>query len=139
MTEESRRYNIRLELAEARDRLDMAEVVLARQSYKTAATLAYSSAFHYARALLLCEGLEARTHGGVIHLINLHFVRSERLAPELGKILSDLQSDRERAEYDAAAVFSEEMAGLALAGARGFAEAAMDVLAGAGYVWPESG
>lgn len=133
MTGENRQHNIRLELAEARDRLEMAEVILGRQSYKTAATLAYYSAFHYARALLLCEGLEARTHGGVIHLINLHFVRSQRLAPEIGKLLSDLQADRERAEYDAAAVFTEEMARVALDGAHRFAEAATRVLAAAGY------
>lgn len=133
MTEENKRYNIALELAEAEDRLANADVVLERGSCKTASTLAYYAAFHHARALLLMEGLESRTHSEVIHLVNLHFVRTDRLSPQLGKILGDLQRDRERAD-DAAAVVTADMAAEAVGHAHTFAAAVRELLQNARYL-----
>ena len=134
MTDENKKFNIGLEVAEAEDRLANADVILGRGSAKTAATLACYGVFHYARALLLMEGLESRTHSGVVHLVNLHFVRTTKLSPELGKILGDLQRDRERAEYDAASVFTVDMADEAVQHAHTFASAACDLLRKGGHL-----
>lgn len=133
MTHENRRHAIGLEVAEAEDRLAMAALVL-NHSFKTTATLAYYGAFHYARALLLAEGLQVKTHTGVVQLISLHFVRTGRLAPEMSRVLSVLQGERERAEYDAAAVLTHDMASASLADARRFAEAATRILTEAGFL-----
>ena len=133
MTDENRRHNIGLEVAEAEDRLAAATAVL-HHSFKSTATLAYYGAFHYARALLLAEGLQAKTHKGVVQLVNMHFVQQGRLSPELSRVLSVLQAERERAEYDVAAVLTQEMATAALADARRFAEAATLILTEAGFL-----
>lgn len=134
MTDENKRHNIGLEVAEAEGRLMVAEQALRMSQTKTASALAYYYAFHYARALLLMDGLESKTHGGVVHLLNLHFVRTQRLSPELNKILGDLQHNRELAEYDAAAVFTEGMASDAIRDARLFAEKALQLLREGGFL-----
>ncbi len=134
MTEENKKHNIGQEVAEAENRLAMAELVFQGSGQKTATTLAYYGAFHYARALILMEGLESKTHSGVFSLLNLHFVRSGRLSPELAKVLRDLQNDREAAEYDVASVFTPDMAREAITDARRFADTAREILRTAGYL-----
>lgn len=134
MTEESKRYNIGLEIGEAESRLADGDALLERRSWKSAVSLFYYAVFHYARALLLMEGLEAKSHGGVVHLVSLHFVRCGRLSPENGDILAQLQARRERAEYDAAAVYSEVMAVDAQSRAREFVACAKQLLQDAKYL-----
>jgi len=134
LTPENRKHNISLEVTEAEERLKMAEIGLPHGLYKSVAASAYYGAFHYARALLLMEGLEPKTHGGLVHLLNLHFIRAQRLSPEMGKLLNDLQSSREQAEYDSASVFTEDMAREVLRQARVFAEAAARLLRDGGWV-----
>ncbi|MBM3464619.1 MAG: HEPN domain-containing protein [Armatimonadetes bacterium] len=128
MTPENRHFNVGLEVKRAEDRFLQAEVLLERGMLEGAVSAAYYGAFHYARALLLMEGLESKTHGGVHHLINVHFVLPGRIAPEQAKSLRDLQRDREEAEYDAASVFNRPMAEEALRQARAFADTARTLL-----------
>ena len=58
--------------------------------------------------ILLTEGLEARTHSGVATLLNLHFVRAGRLPSSAPRALTQLQGEREAADYDASAIYSQE-------------------------------
>jgi len=134
VTEDNKRHNIRLEVEKSAARLADAATLLATGSFDSVLSLSYYGAFHSARALLLMDGLEAKTHAGVVHLINLHFVRSGRLTPEMGDILSQLQSRRERAEYDAAALFTETMARSGYENATRFTAQASQLLGKSGYL-----
>lgn len=134
MIEDNKRENIDLEVDKSALRLADAATLLKTSSFDSVLSLSYYAAFHSARALLLMDGLEAKTHAGVVHLINLHFVRSGRLTPEMADSLSQLQSRRERAEYDAAAVFTEAMAISAYESATAFAAQARQLLRNAGYL-----
>jgi uncharacterized protein (UPF0332 family) len=53
-------------------------------------------------------------------MIGDHFVRSGRLSPQMGRLLSRLQRDREDADYATGAVFTAEEAGKVLAEADAF-------------------
>ena len=58
MTEANRKRNARSEASLGDDALQAAEALLKLGLYNDAASRAYYAAFHYARALLLTEGLK---------------------------------------------------------------------------------
>ena len=72
-----------------------------------AASRAYYAVFHGARALLFSVGIEPRSHRGIVALVGDHFVRPGRLSPEMGRLLSRMQRDREDADYLTGAVFTD--------------------------------
>ena len=134
MTEENKKFNIEQEILKASQRLKHAQLLLDAQGFDTAVAQAYYAAFHYARALLLLEGLETRTHSGLIHLINVHFVRTGQITPQDVRILGNLESQRTVADYDAASVFTTDMAEDAIGSARGFGERVVALLTARGYI-----
>lgn len=129
MIDANRRLNIADELAKAEREMAAGELLCAT-SPDIAVTRAYYAAFHVARALLLSEDQQPRTHAGVIHLVHQHFVRTGRLDPELAHDLTGLEADRVKADYDAAVVFTESMARRALQHAARFGAACRALLAG---------
>lgn len=109
MTFENRCLNLRLELEQARRCLTASRLLLTNRLYADAVSRAYYAMLHAARALLLTEGLEARSHRGVGTLLHQHFIHSQRFPAELGRELSRCQDDREAADYDRFAVFEPDM------------------------------
>jgi uncharacterized protein (UPF0332 family) len=71
-----------------------------------ATSRAYYCVFHAATALLFSAGIEARSHHGLAALIGSHFVKPGQLSPEMGRLLSRMQRDREDADYAIGAVFT---------------------------------
>lgn len=122
MTEENRELNIALERERWEAALRSAQLLHDGEEFADSITRAYYAALHGARAILLTEGLEARTHSGVAHLLNLHFVRTGRLTPQEARLLTQLQADREAADYDRAAVFTRELSAEVLGRARQFCQ-----------------
>lgn len=133
MTEENKRRNIGLEVDRGQRELGSAERERAVGNHDIAVARAYYAAMHYARALLLIEGLQAKTHGGTTHLLHANFVRTGRFPPEIAEHLSTLEARRLNADYDVAAVFTEAMSERAVVEARAFAHAVLEVLAALGY------
>lgn len=98
----------RLELERATQALTSARVLLDAGQYADAISRAYYSMFHAACALLASIGRSARTHDGVRALVSEHFIRSGILAHQHGRALSRMSGDRNDADYNVAAVFSEQ-------------------------------
>lgn len=134
MTEENKRANIAQELERAAQCLTVARLAADHGAYASAVAQAYYFAFHYARALLLCEGLEAKTHSGIAHLINVHFVRTGELDPKLSRALGDLHGMRLAADYDAASVFTEDISREEIERAVRYGETAREIMRRKGYV-----
>lgn len=134
MTEENKRFNIGQEVAKAERDLRHAQLLFANEGFDGAVTHAYYHAYHCARALLLMEGLESKTHSGLTHVINQYFVLTGRLSPENAQVLRQLEKERESADYDAAAIFTAAMAEAAIESARRFGEAARGILKLSGYL-----
>jgi HEPN domain-containing protein len=59
-----------------------------------AVSRAYYAALHVARAVLVSEGVEPRSHAGISSMLGLHFVVPGLLAAEHGKELSRLEQFR---------------------------------------------
>lgn len=107
MTEQNRAENLLLELQKGADAMKAARLCLGAGLWDDAVSRAYYAAFHHVTALLLKEGLEARTHAGVHDLLYLHFVRSGRFPSSEAKLFSGLQRFREQADYARAYRFDE--------------------------------
>lgn len=134
MTDENRRRNISLEVEKALRDARSAARLMESESWDAAVSLAYYSAFHWAQALILTEGLQSRSHGGLVHLVNLHFVRTGLLSPELARYLGELQMERHDASYDATAVFTRDIALDAVDKAKRYGQAVEAVLRERGYM-----
>ena len=87
-------------LDKSKEKLRVAEQLLASSAYDDAVSRAYYCAFHAAQAALMIEGLTATTHQGLVNLFGLHLVKSGKLSKELGKFLANLKDDRETSDYE---------------------------------------
>lgn len=68
-------------------------------------------------------GLRARTHDGFRFFVNEHFVRPGVLAHEHARTLRQIAGDRNDADYDTAATFTDDDARQDLERARAFVHA----------------
>lgn len=99
MTDENRRANIAAELARCDESLRAARVLMDAALLHDAESRLYYAAYHAAVALLLTEGLEARSHSGVANLLGLHFVKTGRLDAGDARLFARLQKYRVEADY----------------------------------------
>jgi uncharacterized protein len=120
VTGANRRQNAADELARADVCLQEARALhLAALPYG-AASRAYYAVFHGARALLFSVGLEATSHRATVVLLGQHFVRPGLLSPQMGRLVSRMQRDREDADYSPGAVFTSEEVSRMIADAEAF-------------------
>ena len=64
-----------------------------------------------AKALILKKGIKApKTHSGLIHVFNLHYVHEGNFPYEKYKYLASTQAQREEADYDAFDEIDERIA-----------------------------
>ncbi len=129
MNADNRTHASTEELERATSCLDEARMLRTSGFPFGAVSRAYYGAFHATRALLFSLGLEPKSHRAAINMLGEHFVKTGKLAPDLGRLVSHLQRDREDADYQTGAVFTDEEAGTAIADANRFVEAARGLLA----------
>ena len=124
MTSENRKENAARECELGDDALRAAEALLGLQLYNDAVSRAYYAAFHFARELLLLEGLEPKSHREVFALLERHFEGTARLTREALSRFARLQTFRGLADYDASDRISAERAAEEVASAKAFVEEA---------------
>jgi uncharacterized protein (UPF0332 family) len=99
MTEENRTANARAELAIARDAARVARAALDLGIVRDALSRAYYAAFHAARALLLLDGLEPKTHTGLARMFSEHWIKTDRFDRSQMLVLTRLQAYRLASDY----------------------------------------
>jgi uncharacterized protein (UPF0332 family) len=122
MTGENRVANARHEIAAARDALRVSEAALGLGIRRDAMSRAYYAAFHAARALLLLEGVEPKTHAGLSRMVGEHLVRPGKLTAHAALLLTRLQAYRQASDYSYAFEIDEADAASELTAARAFVE-----------------
>jgi uncharacterized protein (UPF0332 family) len=128
MTGANRAANARAEAALGDDALHAAKALLELGLHNDAVSRAYYAVFHYARVLLLLEGLEPKTHRGVVTLLLEHYEKPGRLEPGMVSVLARLQTFRGLADYDATDRIAKERAHGEVDAARLFVEKATPFL-----------
>lgn len=116
----NRSENSKLEQERGKSALEEAKILFANRKYDGAVSRGYYAAFHYACAVLLSHGLEARSHRGLQRLFHLHFIKAKIFDEEIGVILGHAQKAREEADYYPEIAFSEKTAGDRLAEVENF-------------------
>lgn len=111
---------IKVYLDKAGKKLKVAQKLFKQEEYEDSISRAYYACFHAAQAILLSEGLSAKTHSGVSTLFNLHFIKKGKLNEKLAKYLRNLKDDREAVDYDAYPLLDEDDAETALEEAQEF-------------------
>ncbi|MBI3929110.1 MAG: HEPN domain-containing protein [Armatimonadetes bacterium] len=108
MTGENRRANLNREWKLSQESFCDGETLLASGSYRGAMTHFYYACLQAARAALLSEGVEPRTHSGVRSEFARLFVRPGSIPRSAARALAYLEKRREDAHYDREADFQEE-------------------------------
>lgn len=100
----------RILFAKAHRMLKTARLSLYDGDPESAINRAYYAAFYAATAALLSVGETPKTHSGIHNRFYRHFVRSGRLASEVGDTLKEAFNLRQRADYEAVSIFDEAAA-----------------------------
>ena len=133
MTDENRRRNVKAELEEADRCRRAAEALAGLGLHKDALNRLYYSVYHLCQAALLVEGLEPRTHRGLLSLLGAQLVRTGRLPAEVQHEVARLETYRTYADYDRDFVATAELVQGELAAAERVREVVLRFLAAAGY------
>lgn len=136
MTNDNRKKNIAAEVRRAEETLQAAQILFDAGKFADAISRAYYGAFHYARALLLMLGEEARTHGGVDRTLQRDLVREGLLDPEAARLLARLMTYRFEADYTAEYVFTPSFARDELDAAKRFVHEAKRILIEGAWIEP---
>lgn len=120
MTAEGRRALASDELERALEEMRAADALVAAGMPRVAVTRIYFAVFHAMRARLYADDFEPRSHGGVQHLFNLHYVKAGAYPALTSRLTARLQKFREEADYGAAFVIDDEGAREELEAARAF-------------------
>jgi uncharacterized protein (UPF0332 family) len=110
VTEENKRLNIRFEWDKSTESLKEVDALMKSGLWAATVSRAYYGVFYLARALVFSMGLEARSHGGLVHLLSANLVRAGKFPADLVRIFSRMQRQREDADYQTALTFDESTA-----------------------------
>jgi uncharacterized protein (UPF0332 family) len=100
MTEENKRENIKNELDRASKAMDTAVLLFENDFLNDAISKLYYFLLYNIRALLLTEGLEPKSHEGLLRLLGFHFVKKGIFETKASHIFAKLMKYREEADYN---------------------------------------
>jgi len=99
---------IRYRLQRAKDTLEDAKLLAESQRWNSVINRLYYASYYAVTALLLDADLKQSTHNGVKSNFSEHFIKTNRIDKEFGKIYSQLFTWRQKGDYDDLFDFSEE-------------------------------
>jgi len=91
---------IKYRLLRARDTFEDAQILAERNKWNSTINRLYYSAYYAIMALLLNSDLKPTTHNGVKSNFTEHFIKTNKISKELGKIYSQLFTWRQKGDYD---------------------------------------
>lgn len=107
-------------LDKAAENLRAAQDLIRGQHSEVAVSRAYYAMFYAAEAVLLEQGVEFSSHGGVHGAFGEHFAKTGRIDPKFHRYLIDGFRARQSVDYDAPADMTREDAETLLQRAREF-------------------
>mgnify|MGYP004484416901 FL=1 len=84
----------------AKECLQDAKLLLAGESYRSAANRAYYTVFHAKRAVLALDGVDMKHHSGIISEFRKRYIKTGVFNASLSGIISELSSIREGSDYN---------------------------------------
>lgn len=99
---------IKYRLLRARDTFEDAQILVERNKWNSAINRLYYSAYYAVSALSLKSDLKPTTHNGAKSYFSEHFILTNKIPKELGKIYSQLFTWRQKGDYDDMYDFDKE-------------------------------
>ena len=99
LNDEDRNILVRLRLEKAKEALTEAKGIIELGFWRVVANRLYYACFYAVSALLIKEGIIARTHSGVINQLSLHFVKKGLISAERGELYGQLFDIRQTGDY----------------------------------------
>jgi len=100
LSEQERQIIVRREMEKATSTFDDMEFCANQGRWEAAANRLYYALFHAVSALLINDGLNVKSHRGVMAMFGQHYVRTNIFTKKEGSLLSDLVIMRDNADYN---------------------------------------
>ncbi len=113
---------VKLRMERSRGAFRSAETLLNEKEYGDSISRSYYAMFHTAKALVLCEGKDAKTHKGLLSLFGQEFVKTGEVEKYVGNLIKELQEARVRSDYEYEFIPLEQDAQKALNDAKEFTQ-----------------
>ena len=113
----------KVRLAVAKERLDIAQVILDVGDYKTVANRSYYAVFSAMRSVLALQGFDSKKHAGIIAEFRRQYIKPGIFPQEMSKTLDQLVQVRQGSDYDDFYVISKEEVAQQLQNAKQFVDA----------------
>lgn len=90
----------KVRLEHAKECLQDAKLLLAGESYRSAANRAYYAVFHAMRAVLALDGVDMKHHSGIISEFRRRYIKTGVFDVSLSELISELSTMREGSDYN---------------------------------------
>ncbi len=95
-------------LFRAKDTLDDARILADKQKWNSTINRLYYASYYAVTALLLDSDIKLTTHNGTKSKFTEHFIKSNLISKDFGKIYSQLFTWRQKGDYDDLYDFTED-------------------------------
>lgn len=100
LTNEERQSIVEYRVEKAQSTLDEAKKIIALGIWNIVANRLYYCLYYAATALLINNQIAVHTHGGMLTLINQHFVQTGQLTKDEGRLLKKMFTLRQESDYE---------------------------------------
>lgn len=100
LDKEKRDTVVSLEIAKAFTTQEEVDLLVEKGYWNAAANRLYYSVFHAVSALLIHDGIRIKSHKGAGIMLNQHYIQTNKISPELGKLYRRLELMREESDYN---------------------------------------
>jgi uncharacterized protein (UPF0332 family) len=100
LDKEKRDTVISLEIAKAFTTQEEVDLLVEKGYWNATANRLYYSVFHAVSALLIHDGIRIKSHKGAGVMLNQHYIQTNMISPELGKLYRRLELMREESDYN---------------------------------------
>ena len=108
LNEEERKIIVGLEIEKSRKTFSEIEILRQAGLWDNIANRLYYAAFHAVIALLINDGHPVGTPQGAVVMLHQHYIKTGMLSKEEGAFYSQLQTLREKADYNCTYYATEE-------------------------------
>lgn len=122
INKEERTIIVNFEIEKARKTFSEIEVLRQAGLWDNIANRLYYAAFHAVSALLINDGHQVGTHQGAVVMLHQYYVKTGILSKEDGSFYSQLQTLREKSDYNCTYYATEEDTAPRIALAEAFIE-----------------
>lgn len=81
------------------EELETARSLFNNKLFSSAISSSYYSILHSTRALLAMEKIDSKSHRGVLHLLNIHHIKTKKIDSKLFEIMTEAHEMRMDSDY----------------------------------------